>query len=138
MCSLMHGQKNFRIFVLEILLKYQVTNWWLKNLLIWSNKKADFFSEFKKSFLGMGLYQSSSRTPPSCSWYLNEILTRLILCYDNNALCNRNFSIYMVRFLHGLTSISIKIQSREECNSLFLSVFKNPRTSLMIIKKTQQ
>ena len=25
MCSLMHGQKNFTIFVLEILLKYQVT-----------------------------------------------------------------------------------------------------------------
>ena len=44
----MHGQKNFTIFVLEILLKYQVTNGWLKNLLMWSNKEADFFSEIKK------------------------------------------------------------------------------------------
>ena len=46
----MHGQKNFTIFVLEILLKYQVTNWWLKNLLMWSNKEADFFLEIKKRF----------------------------------------------------------------------------------------
>ena len=53
----MHGQKNFTIFVLEILLKYQVTNWWLKNLLMWSNKEADFSPEINKSFIfhGMGL-----------------------------------------------------------------------------------
>ena len=44
----MHRQKNFTIFVLEILLKYQVTNGWLKNLLKWSNKEADFFPELKK------------------------------------------------------------------------------------------
>ena len=44
MCSLIHRQKSFTIFVLEILHKYQVTNWWLKNLLMWSNKEADFFS----------------------------------------------------------------------------------------------
>ena len=52
----MHGQKSFTIFVLEILLKYQVTNWWLKNLLMWSNKEADFFPEINKSFTfpGMG------------------------------------------------------------------------------------
>ena len=50
MCSLMHGQKNFIIFVLEILLKYQVTIWWFKNLLLWSNKEAVFFSEIKKKF----------------------------------------------------------------------------------------
>ena len=56
MCSLMHGQKSFTIFVLEILLKYQVTNWWLKNLLMRSNKEADFFPEINKSFTfpGMG------------------------------------------------------------------------------------
>ena len=53
----MHGQKSFTIFVLEILLKCQVTNWWLKNLLMWSNKEADFFPEINKSFTfpGMGL-----------------------------------------------------------------------------------
>ena len=50
MCSLMNGQKSFTIFVLEILLKYQVTNWWLKNLLLWSYKEADFFPEINKSF----------------------------------------------------------------------------------------
>ena len=52
----MHGQKSFTIFVLEILLKYQVTNWWLKNLLMWFNKEADFFPEINKSFTfpGMG------------------------------------------------------------------------------------
>ena len=57
MCSLMHGQKSFTIFVLEILLKYQVTNWWLKHLLMWSNKEADFVPEINKSFTfpGMGL-----------------------------------------------------------------------------------
>ena len=55
----MHEQKNFTIFVLEILLKYQVTNWWLKNLLMWSNKEADFSPEINKSFIfhGMGQYQ---------------------------------------------------------------------------------
>ena len=42
MCSLMHGQKSFTIFVLEILLKYQVTNWWLKNLLMGPIKKLIF------------------------------------------------------------------------------------------------
>ena len=53
----MHGQKNFTIFVLEILLKYQVTNWWLKNLLMWANEEADFSPEINKSFIfhGMGL-----------------------------------------------------------------------------------
>ena len=57
MCSLMHGQKSFTIFVLEILLKYQVTNWWLKNLLMWSNKEADFFPEINKSFTFPGMGQ---------------------------------------------------------------------------------
>ena len=61
MCSLMHGQKSFTIFVLEILLKYQVTNWWLKTLLMWSNKEADFFPEINKSFNfpGMSLFYLS-------------------------------------------------------------------------------
>ena len=51
-------RKSFTIFVLEILPKYQVTNWWLKNLLTWSNKEADFCPEINKSFTfpGMGQY----------------------------------------------------------------------------------
>ena len=54
---LTHAQKSFTIFVLEILLKYQVTNWWLKNLLMWSNKEADFFPEINKSFTFPGMGQ---------------------------------------------------------------------------------
>ena len=54
----MNGQKSFTIFVfLEILLKYQVTNWWLKNLLMWSNEEADFFPEINKSFTFPGMGQ---------------------------------------------------------------------------------
>ena len=50
MCSLMRGQKSFTSFVLEVLLKYQVTNWWLKNLIMWSNKEADFFPWNQQKF----------------------------------------------------------------------------------------
>ena len=46
-------QENFTIFVLEILLKYQVINWWLNNLLMWSNKEADFVPEIKNVSLSL-------------------------------------------------------------------------------------
>ena len=52
-------------FFLEILLKYRVTNWWIKNLLMWSNKEADFFPEINKSFTFPGMGQLLS------SWFLN-------------------------------------------------------------------
>ena len=58
MCLLKHGWKNFTIFVLYFgnLIKYQVTNWWLKNLLLRSNKEADFCTEIeKKKFSWNGL-----------------------------------------------------------------------------------
>ena len=58
MCSLMHRQKSFTTFVLEILLKYQVTNWWLKFYLCGPMKKLIFFPEINKRFTfpGMGLH----------------------------------------------------------------------------------
>ena len=66
MCSLMHGQKSFTIFVLEILLKYQVTNWWLKNLLMWSNKEADF--PLKSTKVSLSLKWAI--------WWINKLIAK--------------------------------------------------------------
>ena len=49
--------ENFTIFVLEMLLKYEIRNWWSKNLLIWSNKESYFFTEINKSFTFPGMGQ---------------------------------------------------------------------------------
>ena len=67
----MHEQKNFTIFALEILLMYQPTNWWLKNLL-WSNKEADFFPDIKKSFTSPGMGHVSSNTLNQ-HWTFNQL-----------------------------------------------------------------
>ena len=53
MCSLMHGQKSFTIFVLKILLKYQVTNWWLTTYLCSPIKKLIFSLKSTKVSLSL-------------------------------------------------------------------------------------
>ena len=78
----MHGQKSFTIFVLEIHLKYQVTNWWLKNLLMWSNKEADFFS-LKSTKVSLSLEWA----PNVCEMHK---LNRLLWSFSNR---NCTFSV---------------------------------------------
>ena len=64
------------------------------------------------------LWQSSNRTPPSCSRYLNEWFTWLIVC---RGLRNRNFSIYSGKFS---SSISAEIQHTKDLICFVLQNFK--------------
>ena len=50
---------------------------------------------------------SSSRTPTSCSWYLNEVFTWLIVCFDNNGTTTSLFRVVSV--LYGSASTSVEM-----------------------------
>ena len=111
MCSLMHGQKSFTIFVLEILLKYQVTNWWLKNLLMWSNKEADFFpwnqQKFHFSWNGptVYLYPNQTWVSPSKKPHYREqlyLMLALAILSSQGEIQGSEFAIDLIPHIKGL------------------------------------
>ena len=87
---------------LEILLKYQVTNWWLKNLLMWSNKEADFSPEINKSFTFPGMGHLFSEL--LCLDFIRMMWVTLVngaatLRLDSTVLYRESFQNILMRYV---------------------------------------